>query len=113
MELSRRVVTQIPMDDLWTDAQVLDARRTRYLQQEDIRLLFQAGPVRFVVADVGDKLNWIEEDQAYSFWQNEVKGHLNSEQRESLDDYPDEYFYFASEWLDSTGAKIVLLEKYH
>ncbi len=113
MDLSRRVVTRIPVDELWTDVDVLNARRTRYLQHEDIRLLLRAGPVRFVVADVGDKLNWIEADCTYSFWHHEAKPHLNSEQTGRLDDYPDEYFYFASEWLDSTGARIILLEKYH
>lgn len=80
MELSRRAVTQIPLAELWTDTQVLDARRTRYLQQKDISVLLQAARVRFVVANVGDKLNWIEEDQVYTFWQNDAKEHLNSEQ---------------------------------
>ncbi len=113
MELSNRIVTQFPLDELWTDTHVLDARRTRYLQQQDIRELLQTGAVRFVVANVGDKLDWIAEDRAYSFWRNEAKEHLNSEQLGRLEDYPGQYFYFASEWLDSTGASIILLEKYH
>jgi kynurenine formamidase len=113
MEISRRIVTQLPLDELWTDTHVLDSRRTRYLEQQEIRALLQAGPVQFVIADVGDKLHWIEQDRAYAFWKNEAKEHINSEQRAYLDDYPGEYCYFASEWLDSTGARIVLLEKHH
>lgn len=113
MKSGRRVVTQMPLGELWTDHHVLDSKRTRYLQQQEIRALLQAGPVQFVIADVGNKLDWIEEDQAYSFWKNEAKAHINSEQQGDLDGYPGEYFYFASEWLDAMGARIILLEKYH
>lgn len=113
MKISQRVVTQVPLDELWTDTHILDARKTRYLEQQEIRALLQAEPVQFVVANLGDKLYWIEEDRAYAFWKNEAKEHINSEQGRYLDDYPGEYFYVASEWLDSTGARIVLLEKHH
>jgi hypothetical protein len=70
--------------------------------------------VRFVVADVGKPLEWIPNNQRYDFWKDEVKAHLAApESKAFLEEFPDEYCYFASEWNSYDGDTIILLSKAH
>jgi hypothetical protein len=43
----------------------------------------------------------------------EVAPHLYQESKPYLDNYPGEYFYFATEWRLETGKEIIVLEKAH
>jgi hypothetical protein len=113
METNERVVTSLPLAELWDAAGTLQASKKRYLGSEDIKSLLRVGPIRFVVANVGDKLEWIEAKDCYSFWKQDVSQRLGAEGKVHLEDYPGQYFYFASEWRAESGETIVLLEKQH
>jgi hypothetical protein len=53
-------------------------------------------------------------NERYDFWKAEVRPHLaNSEEPVSLDDFPNNYCFFASEWKSYDGEVIVLLSKAH
>jgi hypothetical protein len=49
------------------------------------------------------ELRWIEGEQIFAFWIGETREHLHDPARLRLEDYPDCYFYYASEWILSTG----------
>jgi hypothetical protein len=71
--------------------------------------------VEFYVADVGHPLLRIDVTKCFDFWQNEVKAHLvdDPECGFSLENFPGEYAYLASEWSGQIQTPIILLEKHH
>jgi hypothetical protein len=114
MHPSQRVITAIPLVELWNDQGVIESHRVGFLDQHSLRNLLRRGSVRFVVADVGEKPVWIAEDTCYGFWKSEVQQHLaDPEKPVVLDSYPNSYCFNASEWSVVEGTPIVLLEKNH
>ena len=112
--MKEKIVTKIPMESLWTDENLLDASRARYLTAAELTEMLKVHPVEFIVADVGTPLKRIPVDQCYEFWKREVKPHLlNPQGKLNRSKLPDEYGYLASEWSGQTQAPIVLLEKMH
>jgi hypothetical protein len=115
MDFKLRIVTELPLKELWKDDGSACTRRIRYLTANDITELLRNSPVEFVIADVGQPLRWILPEKCYEFWKTDVRLHLASpENRVSLDDFPDAYCYFASEWESQVGTtKVIALEKTH
>jgi hypothetical protein len=116
MQSALRVVTQLPLSELFDEAGPCAAHRRRPLSTEEIRRLLHAVVVRFVVADVGVAPHWVSTDNTFEFWRHEVIPHLaQPEERVQLERFPGEYCYFASEWAgpDANEARIILLERYH
>ncbi len=114
MDLKLKIVTRMPLEQLWRNDGVLVNSRGQMLTAEEIVLLLRLGPLVFVVADVGFPLTWIESEHCYEFWNKEVKPHLASGPNFVLKDYPGEYCYVASKWSSAQEPMlIVLLEKQH
>jgi hypothetical protein len=112
----QRVVTQLPLDELWTDRGALRATRVCELSAAEIADLLRWGPIRFVVANGGLPLDWIPVEQRYEFWKSQVKMRLvdPAAERFRLEDFPGEYCYAASEWkADEVAEPIVLLSTFH
>jgi hypothetical protein len=113
---NKKIVTQLPLAELWGETGSMAVERVRYLNREAIRRFLQHGPVRFVVADVGLSLRWIAENESYVFWKAEVRPHLvNKPERPfAIYHYPHGYAYIASEWQTvDADFPIVVLERYH
>ncbi|TKD01181.1 hypothetical protein E8A74_31775 [Polyangium fumosum] len=109
-----RIVTRIPVEELWTDDGVLAATRLRTLDRVAIRDLLRRGPVRFVVADVGHDLRWIPPAERFDFWKRDGEIHFALTKEVHLDDLPDGMAYLASEWtVAGDEAPVLLLEVYH
>src|SRR5947207_4176659 len=114
MDSQLRIVTRLPLQELWRDDETFTHVRERWLTANDVTALLKLGPVQFVLADVGMPLSWISLNECYQFWKNEVKPHLAKSDQINLDDYPDGYCYFASMWeRPQESGLIVLLEKSH
>ena len=112
MDFKLRIVTSIPLTELWTDEGLVDASRGRHLMTSDIKAILT--DVIFVVADVGQKLNWIRLEDMFDFWKTDLQKHLwDKGDKLDLDKVADGYAYLATEWTDSKDGKIVLLEKLH
>jgi hypothetical protein len=93
---------------------VLSTSRIRRLCEEDVTELLRLGPIRFVVADVGRQLHWINLADSCSFWKDEAKPHLaNTPSRIQLDSFPNSYAYIASQWSSGDSVPIVALEWIH
>jgi hypothetical protein len=112
-----RQVTRWPLKVIWDEDGIdLDVQRIRYVGADDIRALLRSGhPFAFVV--VQRQLRWIRGNDRFDFWKNELQPHLADPDanRVSLEDFPDEMFYWASEWCSAgeDAPFCVLCEPYH
>lgn len=111
MDSRDRVVLRIPMTELWREDGELISFRKRELGVTDVRELLRVGPVEYVVADVGLKLQWIPVEETFAFWKHEVMRRLVQLPHEGSR-IPD-HAYVASEWITVKGKTVLLLEKYH
>ena len=113
MDPAFRIATRLPLKELWRDDGFTSTSRQRRLGTDDIVSLLRLGRVEFVVADVGMRLHWVPLNDCFDFWKAEVRKHVKEpELFVSLDEFPGNYFYYASEW---SGGKepIIVLEKEH
>jgi hypothetical protein len=116
MKPELRHVSQMPLHEIWDDLGiVVSADELRQLSSSEITDLLRAGRVRFVVADICSRLQWITPEECFRFWKSEAKARIREPDSQSrLEDFPDEYCYFASEWKPADGGEpIVLLMKAH
>jgi hypothetical protein len=119
MRPDRRVVSSLPLAELWDSAGPIAARRGPRVGDPDIRALFRgAEAVQFVVADAdGTPPRWVPVAEARGFWMLEVRPRIVPADavRFDYDLYPGCYCYVATHWTrDAQGASpIVLLERYH
>jgi hypothetical protein len=106
-------VMQTPLASLSTESGV-ELRRVRDVVTDDVKMLLSSAVVRFVIADVGKPLRWISEEEGFCFWKSDAQTHIADGEKKSLEDYPDGYSYFASEWRsEACSETFVLLEKNH
>lgn len=115
MQAKQRVVTLLPLSEIWNDTGIVSVERGRLLNKVAIIEILRSSKIRFAVANTGDSLRWVPEDDAHTFWKDEVKLHLANpaSERINLEDFPGEYCYLASEWQTTSGTLIILLEKWH
>ncbi len=109
-----RIVTRLPLQELFNDTGSVEAIRERDLSADDIRELLRSRPFRFVVTDVGARPVWVAEAESFAFWKAEVLPHLaDPADGIELDRFPGGYCYFASEWVLSHETPVVVLEVCH
>jgi hypothetical protein len=114
MKPSQRIITQLSVTELWDESGTVPATRLGDLSTSDIRELLRSGRIHFLVMDVGAKPHWVPEAECFIFWKTEVQPHLaEPDQRVYLEEYPDEYCYFASHWSPASGTPIVELKCCH
>jgi hypothetical protein len=117
MDPKKRIVTSVPLNELWNNDGDVPSERGSMLNREEVRRLVQSGAVRFVVADPGLPLRWVSEAESRAFWKGEVRPHLVDEPGLPFDIYhfPHGYAYIATEWRGPNPLEplIVLLECYH
>lgn len=114
MDPGRRTIGATPVAEVWDDRGIVASRRLRHLAIGDIRDLLRRGPLRFVVADVGEKFRWVAEADRFAFWKAEVQPRLAPPDAPlDLDAFPGGLAYVASEWMPRSGSPIILLESHH
>ena len=115
MDLDKRIVVRLPLEELWSREGPLVAQKRRHVSADDIAGLLRSGPLRFVVADLGHPLKWVDETDRFTFWKAEVQPRVVEPDPGGfhLGDFPDHYAYVASEWSADLAQPIVLLEKHH
>ena len=114
MVVARRIVTGLPLAEVWTDKGPLHAQRSERVGEAEIVQLLQDGST-FVVADVGKPLQWISAADRFAFWKAELKWRLVPADVDSFDvsSYPGSYCYLASAWREQSSSPVVVLEMYH
>jgi hypothetical protein len=114
MDPSVRIVTQIPLTELWDSTGVIRAARGPYLTVDDVRDLLGRGSPRFAIADIGKALEWIRGNEAFQRWKTKVRTHLvDPHQPFVSDEFPNGLAYVASEWTLDDGSTVIVFEVYH
>jgi hypothetical protein len=112
--MSKQTIMETPIKDFQLGDGLDSYRREKRLTKEELKIILQAGPILFAIADVGHELEIINTSKCFKFWKTTVEKHLaNPSQLSRLEDYPDEYLYFASKWTAEDLSPIILLEKQH
>lgn len=114
MNFDRKLVTSIPLAELWDQTGILDFKRERFLNADEVKQWITQAELRFVIANLSHPLNWIDKKAKFDFWKSELKEHLceNPSIGCHLEDFIGEYFYFASLWTTNT-ERVIVVEKYH
>lgn len=112
MNIYNQKIPQTPVKDYQLGNGLDTYKRDRSLTKESIKEILQSGPIQFLIADVGHKLEIIDASQCFKFWKAEVEKHL-ADKPTRLEDYPNEYLYFASKWIAQGLSPVILLEKHH
>lgn len=114
MDAAQRIVTNLPLAELWTDKGPLHAQRAERVGEAEIVQLLQDGAT-FVVADVGKPLRWIPSADRFAFWKTELKCRLvaSDVDRIELAAYPGSHCYVASAWRDESSSPTIVLEMHH
>ncbi len=114
MNPAKRIITELPLRELWDENGPISATCSRDLSAAGLRELLRQGPVRFVVADIGSKPSWVPETDCFDFWKREVQPHLAEPNSQTdLEQFPGGYCYFVAEWEDTGRATIVVLQRSH
>jgi hypothetical protein len=113
LRFDQRIVTKMPLTELWDDGGTLAGERVRNVDQTDLVELLRSGPVQFLVADAGLKLRWIPTPERLEFWKTVRPQIAHPEKPIYRAQFPNETAYIASEWRGRTGECLILLEKYH
>jgi hypothetical protein len=108
-----RIVSQLPLNELWDDNGRVEAERVGPVGAERIKQLLRTGEASFVVADIGYALRWVSMQSAAAFWKGEAKDHLADGESIYLGDFPGGYAYSATEWRCARGGTVFLLEAHH
>jgi hypothetical protein len=98
MRPDQRIVTKIPLTELWDGSGTLTDKRIRNLDASNLVGLLRAGPVQFVVADCGLKLIWIPTQERFEFWKTVNSRIADPAKPIYREQFPGETAYIASEW---------------
>jgi len=109
----QRIVTKIPLNEIWDDRRTLTNQRIRNLDRNALAELLRAGLVQFALADCGLKLAWIPTEQCFEFWKSVRSQIADPLKPILLHEFPNEIAYIASEWRGPEGETVILLEKHH
>ena len=114
MDPRLRVVTKLPLDELWNDEGQVGATRGRDLAADDVSARLREG-ARGVVATVGAPLRWLHGVEFFDWWKSEARPWLIDPEWElwRLEYLPDERAWLASEWRLANGATVVSFEEFH
>lgn len=113
MRPGQRIVTKIPLTELWDESGTLSNERLRMVDKNNLAELLQTGPLQFVVADCGLKLMWIPTQQRFEFWKRVKPQIADPAKPICREQFPNETAYIASEWRGPGGERLILLEKHH
>ena len=108
-----RIVTKIPLSEIWDETGLLLASRVRYLDLSDLKELLKQSSVYFVVADCGLPLRWIPKAETFTFWK-EIRDRVAAPNTPIfLEHFPGNESYVASLWEGRESKYLVLLERHH
>jgi hypothetical protein len=113
MRPDQRIVTELPLTELWDETGALPGERVRHVDGNLIRGLMGTGQVQFIVANCGAKLNWIPMQERFEFWKTVRQQIADPSQPIHLKQFPNETAYIASEWHGNAGECLILLEAHH
>ena len=76
MKSEMRIVSQMPLREIWDEHGIVSENTICKLNSSDVTDLLRSGRVRFVVADIGQPLQWLPSEECYEFWKFEAATHI-------------------------------------
>jgi hypothetical protein len=120
MDPLHRVVTQIPLSELWTIRGPFAATRVRSVGPSDLAVDLHSRPIlrktRFVVADVGRPLEWLDPIGIVAFLRDHIPGRIVDPSAPGfrLNDFPGQFCFVVSEWAEQdSDSPIYVFERHH
>jgi hypothetical protein len=110
MDPAKRIITSLPLEELWNAAGPVSAERIRYLDRVAIADLLRLGGARFLVAHLGAAPEWVAPDQTFAVWRELREKVVAPDSRPENDG---ELRYWASEWADEGSGPLVVFESFH
>ena len=106
MDPALRVVTRLPIDELFDAQGSVSAERRRDLALTDVRQLLREGAVGAIVR-LGEAIDWRDGPQLFAWWKAEAAPRFwaGSQEPMSLDDYDGGRAWSASEWRAALAAR--------
>jgi hypothetical protein len=114
MDPALRIVTRLPLDELWDRDGLVSASRMRTLSRIQVVEFLRSG-AGGAIADIGEPLRWLAGNELFAWWKDEAKPRLldPAEDVWSVEDLPDKRGWLASEWELAEATKLVLFEAFH
>ncbi|MES2792805.1 MAG: hypothetical protein V4719_24540 [Planctomycetota bacterium] len=117
MDNAARIVTRLPLTELWDENGTISAVKIRMLGVNDVAAKLRESKIQFVVADGGHSIVWTPLGECNDFWKKEVKSRI-VEPTEAvkgffIESFPGAYCYIAFEWFVVGMPPVILLEKHH
>lgn len=113
MEPSQKIVTRIPLTELWNDRGSLVCERIGNIDRVELTNLVATQSVQFIVANCGCQLNWIPLQETLVFWKSIRNQIADPRKPISLGQFPNESAYIASQWRGANMECLILLEMHH
>jgi hypothetical protein len=117
MRPDQRIVTQLPLSELWDDAGLLPHTRGQLVGRHKIAELLGTRPIQFFVANVGHPLDRVPFEDCYRYWKQDVKARLvepaAAERGFHPEHFPGGYCFIGTEWGAVGHEPVVLLETFH
>ena len=109
-----KIITSMPISEIHDIPTNLIYHKVKHIDSQYIIDLIKKEKVKFVIANVGETLKWIDIENCYKFWKNEVKNHLaNDLNKIDIEQFENNYCYIASEFETASNDYLILLEKFH
>ncbi len=117
MDNTTRIVTRLPLTELWDANGTIAAVKVRTLGVKQIAEKLRSGTIQFVIADCGHPLIWTSGEERFDFWRKEVKSRIVEPTAAAngfmIESFPDAYCYVAFEWFVAGMPPVILLEMHH
>ncbi len=116
MDPADRVVTRLPLSELFDKAGPVSARRLHQLDERGVRDRLRDPSTRFVVARGSEPLVWLNSgEETFGFWKTEVRPRLWPPEQFGvfLEELPGERAWVASLWALEGHASVVVFEEHH
>ncbi|GJD96969.1 hypothetical protein [Methylobacterium iners] len=112
MDRRHRIITRLPLTELWDERRDFpEALCLGSITRDTIRRLLAEGPVRFVVADVGRALEWIDPSKRFDFWKS-VSSHVSPDP-DLLDAGSGGRLLLAWQWSVPAFEPVIVLQEVH
>jgi hypothetical protein len=112
MDDDDKIITNFPVNELFKSNNKLTCIK-RQLNKDEIIEIIKTQPIEFVIADIGLKLEWIDIQDCYNFWKQEISNNFAFEEPIHLDNFNNNYCFWASKWKFQNEEIVILLEKLH
>ena len=116
MEPYKRVVTRMPLAELWRhDGVPVPAKRVRWLVSDEVHDLLRHRPdLDLVVVRGAHPLEWLYGDEKWAFWKEQLKDRIaDPEGPIYREDWEDEVFFLVSEWAAAGVERPILVAEMH